>query len=82
MNKDIINEKLNFISECAAKVHQYNKNEIEKAINYQIVEIKKQLFITDVVGQSEQFNCGKERVFGEIKCDKQCSDCIKEYGSN
>jgi len=35
-----------------------------------------------VSGRSEQFNCGKERVFGEQKCDKQCNDCIKEYGSN
>lgn len=35
-----------------------------------------------VSGRSEQFNCGKERVFGEKKCDKQCDDCLKEYGSN
>ena len=35
-----------------------------------------------VSGRSEQLNCGKERVFGEKRCDKQCDDCLKEYGSN
>jgi hypothetical protein len=40
------------------------------------------LLLFSVSGRSEQFSCGKERVFGENKCDKQCDDCFKEYGSN
>ena len=44
-------------------------------------ELKK-LRLDAVSGQSEQFNCGKERVFREKKCDKQCDYCLKGYGSN
>ena len=48
---------------------------------YHESELKK-LRLDAVSGQSELFNCGKERVFGEKKCDKQCDDCLKGYGSN
>jgi hypothetical protein len=42
----------------------------------------KLFLLFSISGRSEQFNCGKERVFGENKCHKQCDDCLKEYGSN
>jgi hypothetical protein len=51
------------------------RDDLDKVIN-------KALPQADVSGRSEQFNCGKERVFGEQKCDKQCDECLKEYGSN
>jgi hypothetical protein len=38
--------------------------------------------IGDVVGQSEQFICGAERVHGEERCDKQCGICLEEYGTS
>lgn len=51
-------------------------------LEFQLAEARKQLSLFAVSGRSEQFNCGKERVFGEKRCDKQCDDCLKEYGSN
>jgi hypothetical protein len=41
-----------------------------------------QLLQTDVSMRSEQFNCGKQRVYGEEQCKKQCNDCINEYEDN
>jgi len=41
-----------------------------------------QLTIHNVVGQSEQFICGAERVHGEERCDKQCGICLEEYGTS
>jgi hypothetical protein len=38
--------------------------------------------IVDVVGRSEQFICGAERVHGEERCDKQCGICLEEYGTS
>lgn len=67
------------------------EKEIEKAIRETLVisnpqsihiAVKKILLLFSVSGRNEQFNCGKERVFGEKKCDKQCDDCLKDYGSN
>ena len=42
----------------------------------------KQLTIPVVVGRSEQFICGAERVHGEERCDKQCGICLEEYGTS
>jgi len=38
--------------------------------------------LADVVGRSEQFICGAERVHGEERCDKQCGICLEEYGTS
>lgn len=40
------------------------------------------LALFSVVGQSEQFICGAERVNGESKCNKQCNICLSEYGNS
>jgi hypothetical protein len=55
-------------------------NEIYQALkDYAKIE---QLTLTDVVRQSEQFNCGKERVYGEERCKLQCDMCDVEYNDN
>ena len=38
--------------------------------------------IANVVGQSEQFNCGDYRVWGREKCKVQCNECKEGYGDN
>tara|TARA_R110000772_G_scaffold245037_1_gene358444 strand:+ start:308 stop:550 length:243 start_codon:yes stop_codon:yes gene_type:complete len=42
----------------------------------------KALFIADVVVPKGTFNCGKERVYNEKRCSKQCNTCIEEYKDN
>ena len=41
-----------------------------------------QLTIPIAVGRSEQFNCGKERVYGEERCKLQCDMCNIEHSDN
>jgi ElaB/YqjD/DUF883 family membrane-anchored ribosome-binding protein len=52
---------------------------LRKSIKNHLTE---QLRIHDVVGRSEQFICGAERVHGEERCDKQCGICLEEYGTS
>ena len=69
--------------EANDRKHEHIKLDYQDGIYYGYqVGFKKALSLFAISGQSEQFNCGKERVFGEDRCDKQCNDCLKEYGSN
>ena len=67
-----ITEKANYEIQLLAERYakEYHESELKK------------LRVGDVVGRSEQFNCGKQRVYGEEQCKKQCNDCINEYGDN
>ncbi len=42
---------------------------------------KKVLNLFNINREKKHFNCGKERVFGEEKCEKQCDVCLKEYSN-
>lgn len=82
-------DKNRFKKECMGIVNQlFDLAEVSvekrQAINDKADEYLQEQFLRlfAVSGRSEQFNCGKERVFGEDRCDKQCNDCLKEYGSN
>ena len=81
-------EKIEFIDEflasCEDWMHGKEGDDVTKCRKYLAevgAELKK-LRVADVVGRSEQFNCGKQRVYGEEQCKKQCNDCINEYGDN
>jgi len=60
------------------QTQRYSFDDMQEVLD----DIVKKLTIPVVVGQSEQFNCGKQRVYGEERCKMQCNDCVKEYGDN
>ena len=38
--------------------------------------------LRDYIAINNNFDCGKERVYNETKCNLQCSDCVLEYKNN
>jgi hypothetical protein len=71
---------VNWMYNRLTSVHKENPN-YDYMLKFKEI-IDKQLNIADVVGQSEQFICGAERVHGEERCDKQCGICLEEYSTS
>lgn len=59
-------------SKSDAECRRYLKEHLLKQLTLQVVGKPK----------GELFNCGKERVYNEAKCLKQCNQCQIEYGLN
>jgi hypothetical protein len=74
-----------FLSQCEDYMHGQDGKDVTLSRKYlrEIAEqVKNSVVLDDVVGQSEQFICGAERVHGEERCDKQCGVCLFEYGTS
>jgi len=76
-------EGLSTVEETMVYMKEYTHRIIDLASESQKHDTSGEaLPIGDVVGQSEQFICGAERVHGEERCDKQCGICLEEYGTS
>jgi hypothetical protein len=36
-------------------------------------------FVENNINEVDEFYCGRDRVFGDVKCCKQCTICKEEY---
>ena len=76
-------EMSNALDEAYKKAgdNAYFANGFAFGVEFALQQVKS-VDLADVVGQSEQFICGAERVHGEERCDKQCGICLEEYGTS
>ena len=51
--------------------------------HHTIRELSKNITVTHCCkSDSKLFNCGKQRVYGEERCNRQCDICYTEYNDN